>query len=62
MKELPVDRLNELVDKVPAGMVIDIENRMGDWMLSEEHHLDDPYMWKQVKFAENWIKYHGGKS
>lgn len=54
-QETPVDRLSELADQLPFEVIIDIKTRMGDYVLSGGK-LNDPYMWQQIRFAENWIK------
>lgn len=58
MDKLPIDRLIELAPRVPFEITMDIKHRMGDWVLSGGKQ-DDPYMWQQVKFAENWLKING---
>lgn len=55
----PIDRILELSDRLPLAVLLDIKSRMGDWMLSGGKQ-DDPYMWQQVKFAENWLSSNGG--
>lgn len=61
MNQLPIDRLVELSFKVPAPIILDAKRRMSDWLLSGGKQ-DDPYMWQQVRFAENWLIFNGGIS
>lgn len=56
MEKLPIERLAEIAPDVPIMVLIDVKNRMGDWLLSGGNQ-DDPYMWKQVKFAERFLKF-----
>lgn len=59
MNKSPINRLAELTPKLPYVVINDISKRMEDWVLSGGKQ-DDPYMWQQVKFAENWIAFNGG--
>ena len=52
----PADRLTEIVDQLPVEVLLDIKNRMGDYLLGGGK-LTDPYMWQQIRFAENYLKY-----
>lgn len=60
MRELPVDRLTELSPMLPHEVIQDISKRMGNWVLGGGNP-DDPYMWQQVRYAENWINIMGEK-
>lgn len=60
MNKLPVDRLAELAPRLPDEVMNDIRIRMGDWLVSGGSQ-NDPYMWQQVRFAENWIEFEGEK-
>lgn len=51
----PLDRLAEIVNQLPVEVLLDIKSRMGDYVLGGGK-LTDPYMWQQIRFAENWIK------
>ncbi|APX72877.1 hypothetical protein M5C72_07165 [Companilactobacillus allii] len=55
MDESPIDRIIQLSDKLPYEIFADVRGRMDDWMLAGGHQ-SDPYMWRQVKFAERYIK------
>ncbi|MFD1418441.1 DUF6877 family protein [Companilactobacillus keshanensis] len=55
MEKLPVDSLSEIASDIPIEALIDIKNRMGDWVLSGGKQ-NDPYMWQQVRYAERFLK------
>ena len=39
---------------IPAEILLDVKNRIGDWT-SSGGSLDDPYIKQQWKFVENYI-------
>lgn len=50
----PIERINELADKIPVIALEDIKNRISDWMASGGKETD-PYIHQQLRYAENIV-------
>lgn len=52
-------RLKEALDKLPERLALavsqDVDKRINDWLAVEGHKEDDPYILKQVQFAERVV-------
>ena len=55
----PIERINELADKIPVVVLEDINNRISDWMASGEKETD-PYIHQQLRYAENIVAQQEG--
>lgn len=53
-----VKKINRLLEEYdfPAKTVLDIKQRLGDWLVSGGQPTDS-YVWQQVRCLENCIKY-----
>lgn len=51
-------KINQLLEEYdfPASTVLDIKQRLGDWLISGGKPTDS-YVWQQVHCLENCIKY-----
>lgn len=51
-------KINQLLEEYdfPASTVLDIKQRLGDWLISGGKPTDS-YVWQQVRCLENCIKY-----
>ncbi|GEO58500.1 DUF6877 family protein [Companilactobacillus bobalius] len=52
-KELPIDIVNSLSNRIPMEALMDINKRMTDWMASGGNDTDE-YMWQQARYAQRW--------
>ena len=57
----PIERINELADKIPAVALEDINNRISDWIASGGKETD-PYIHQQLRYAENIVAEQEEKS
>ncbi|WP_198160039.1 MULTISPECIES: DUF6877 family protein [unclassified Sporosarcina] len=48
----PIYEINRLADQLPLPIVQDLHQRIADW-LSSGGNYDDPYMFQQLRYAEN---------
>ncbi|MCR1902254.1 DUF6877 family protein [Ligilactobacillus apodemi] len=56
------EKLIELLDtyRYPISVINDVRMRVGDFYLSGNLGDDnDPYLWQQVRYLENWNKLKG---
>ena len=51
----PIQEINKLHDKLPIGVIQDLHKRMTDWLSRGGNH-DDPYMFQQLRYAQNWVR------
>lgn len=54
-KKLPIELINDVADLVPAEAIQDILARMDSWKSSGGKD-DDPYMYQQARYAQNWAE------
>lgn len=47
----PILEIYALGPKLPFEVLVDIDKRIGDWLLSGGKH-DDPYVWQQLRYAQ----------
>lgn len=54
------ERINAALDKLPDHIALlvaqDVNKRITDWLSGDGHKADDPYVWQQVRFAENAVR------
>lgn len=50
-----MERLAELAESIPLAVMLNIRNRIADWLIAGGKP-DDNYVWQQVHFAENCAK------
>ncbi|API89416.1 hypothetical protein BKP56_09180 [Marinilactibacillus sp. 15R] len=50
------ERIQAALDKMPNDVAWDIDKRISDWLSGDGHKSDDPYIYQQVRFAENAAK------
>lgn len=48
--------LNKMPNEVALAVAKDIDKRISDWLSGDGHKPDDPYIYQQVRFAENAAK------
>lgn len=56
----PIERINVIAHKLPIVALEDINNRIKDWIVSGGNKTD-PYIYQQLMYAENIIKYQEDK-
>lgn len=59
------ERISKALDKLPNEISLkvatDIDKRISDWLSGDGHKADDPYIFQQVRFAENVAKVYEKK-
>lgn len=56
----PIEKINHIAHKLPIVALEDINNRIKDWIVSGGKETD-PYIYQQLRYAENIIKYQEDK-
>ena len=51
----PIYEINKLAEQLPLTVVQDLHKRIADW-LSSGGNYDDPYMFQQLRYAQNVAK------
>ena len=59
-KTIAMERILELATEVLIEIMHDMRIRSNAFIAAGGSY-DDPYLWQQVRFAENWIKQHGSR-
>lgn len=54
MRQTALNRLAEISNQLPFGILLDIDQRVRDWVASGGGE-DDSYIWQQVCYAEKII-------
>ncbi|MEK4025807.1 DUF6877 family protein [Sporosarcina sp. FSL W7-1283] len=55
MKTNPIYEISRLADELPLEVLQDMHARMADWLASGGNY-DDPYMFEQLRYAENVVR------
>lgn len=50
----PIEKINELADRIPAVALEDINHRISDW-ISSGGKESDPYIHQQLRYTENIV-------
>ncbi|HHT7042058.1 hypothetical protein B4087_1123 [Bacillus cereus] len=53
-----LQQINEIAHKLPLRVLIDIHNRIRDWLASGGDENDE-YIGQQLRFAKNYLNVHG---
>lgn len=51
----PMAEINKITDQLPLPVLMDINQRIGDWLASGGKE-SDPYIEQQLRFARRFIK------
>lgn len=51
----PIHELYAIGDKLPLEVLLDIDNRIADWLLSGGE-VDAPYVWQQLRYAQRFVE------
>ncbi|MEV9640442.1 DUF6877 family protein [Mammaliicoccus sciuri] len=60
MSKNPIYEINNIREQLPLEVLQDIHQRIADWRASGGNH-DDPYVWQQLRYAENIVRLRRGK-
>jgi hypothetical protein len=55
MTNNPMQKINNITDQLPLPVLLDINQRIGDWLASGGKETD-PYIEQQLRFARRFIK------
>ncbi|GIN71160.1 hypothetical protein J14TS2_16350 [Bacillus sp. J14TS2] len=50
----PLQEINQIASKLPLAVLMDINQRIGDWLASGGNE-DDPYIEQQLRFAKRFV-------
>ena len=50
----PILELYAMGQQIPLEVLIDVDKRIGDWLLSGGE-MDHPYVWQQVDYARKFV-------
>jgi hypothetical protein len=51
----PIQEIYAIGEKLPPEVLMDIDNRIADWLMSGGND-DDPYVWQQLRYAKNILR------
>ena len=57
----PIEKISAIAHKIPIVALEDINKRVTDWMASGGKETD-PYIYQQLRYAENIMEYQEGES
>lgn len=58
MTKTALQQITEIVQHMPLNAVIDINQRIGDWIVSGGNE-NDPYIYQQLRFARRFVPKEG---